>query len=95
MWRLRSRLAQRTVSTDVSLSYRKQRAWLDQECLENRKIKKIYFLTPGLLETEYVDPGPTSGLYHSAHPPEQTRDLQRILVFYINGKIGNTELTLH
>ena len=43
--------------------------------LENIKNKKMYFLTPGLLETEYVDPSPASGLYHSADPPEQTRDL--------------------
>ena len=43
--------------------------------LLEKKIIKIYFLTPGLLETEYVDPSPASGLYHSTDPPEQTGDL--------------------
>ena len=33
------------------------------------------FFTPGLLETEYVDPSLASSLYHSSDPPEQTRDL--------------------
>lgn len=79
VWRPRSRQVQRTVSTGVFLSYRKRRALLGRKYVRSVcDIKKIktYFHTPGLLETEDVDPSLPSGLDHRTDPPEKSRDLE-------------------